>query len=358
MEIYRDTSAEIDLSALQANLAYVHHICQKPIMAVVKANAYGHGAIEIAKSCLASGLVKMFAVACIQEALELRQAGIQQDILVLGATRIEDVTMACLNDITINVFDEAYAKKLCVLNLPKPLKVHIKLDTGMNRIGLKDKATFESVLAILKQQKQIVIEGVFTHYGAADEKNDSYQRQFDKFKAIIGDHQFKYCHAANTAGALYHHEDFTNMVRIGIALYGIEPDGRLESALKPVMRLKTKVVMVKEIAAGESVGYGFTYTASQKQRIATLPIGYGDGLIRQNQGRHVYIRNHYYPIVGRVCMDQMMVSVDETVQVGDEVEIFGEHISLTQMASELNTIPYEIVCLISSRVPRIYCHAF
>lgn len=357
MEIYRDTYACVDLSALKANLTYVHHICQKPIMAVVKANAYGHGAVEIANSCLETGLVKMFAVACVKEALELRQAGIKQDILVLGVTRIEDVVIACLNNITINIFDEDYAKKLCALVLPRSLKVHIKLDTGMNRIGLKSKDAFESVLTMLADQNQIVVEGVFTHYGAADEKNDTYQEQFAKFQAIIGDHKFKYCHAANTAGALYHHEDFTNMVRIGIALYGIEPDGSLNSKLKPVMSLKTKVVMIKEIQPGESVGYGFTYTATKQQRIATLPIGYGDGLIRKNQGRMVVINNHFYPIVGRVCMDQMMVAVDEEVQVGDEVEIFGNRISLTQMANELDTIPYEIICLISPRVPRIYSHA-
>ena len=153
---------------------------------------------------------------------------------------------------------------------------------------------------------------------------------------------------------MFHHSDYGNLTRIGIAMYGVDPRGEENSDLKQAMSLYTKVAMVKVVPKGEKIGYGMTYTADEDQYIATLPIGYADGFTRANQGREVYINGHYYPVIGRVCMDQCMVKVDENVKPGDDVEIFGEHISLAKMAKEINTIPYEIICLISPRVERIY----
>ena len=331
MEKYRDTYAEINLKYLKDNIHYISDKCKKPMMAIVKANAYGHGAVTVAKNCEKTGKVCMFGVATLGEGVELREAGIQKDILVLGATRIEDALVASNYDISISVFSVDFVESLIEAKLTHPLKVHIKLDTGMNRLGLKGSEQFEWALQALKKNPMIQVEGVFTHYGAADELNSSYDEQFALYQSIIGDHRFKYMHAANTAGALYHYEQLTNMVRAGIAIYGIEPNGSDKTALKQVMSLKTRVVMVKPIKKGEFVGYGFTYQAKEDGYLATVPIGYADGIVRKNQNRHVYINGHYYRIVGRICMDQMMIKVDEHVAVGDEVEIFGEHISLNQI---------------------------
>lgn len=354
MENYRDTYALVNLQHLLENANYIYQTAKKPMMAIVKANAYGHGASHVSQALQRLDYVSMFGVATLGEGIELRLHGIIKDILVLGATRIEDAVLASQYNISISVFSMDFAKELAMLSLKKPLKVHIKLDTGMNRIGLKGKEAFEDVLSLLSQNEKIAVEGVFTHYGAADELNDTYDKQFKNYKEIVGNHRFKYMHAANTAGALYHHEDFTNMVRAGIALYGIEPNGNEVTPLKQVMTLKTRVVMVKDLKKGESVGYGFTYRAKHDCKIATVPIGYADGIIRKNQNRFVCINDAYYQIVGRVCMDQMMIKVDDRVHVGDEVEIFGEQISLNQMAKELETIPYEILVLLSLRVQRVY----
>lgn len=356
MEKYRDTYSEVNLQDIRDNLDYIYKTCEKPMLAVVKANAYGHGSKKVAAVCENNPHVQMFGVATLGEGVELRHAGIEKDILVLGATREEDAYIASDFDITINVFSVPFAKAIASCNFQKSLKVHIKLDTGMNRIGLKTAQEFEEVLAILGTNPEIIIEGVFTHYGASDELNRTYDDQFARFKEILKGHTFKYIHAANTAGALYHHETFTNMVRAGIAIYGIEPNGQEDTPLKQAMSLKSRITMVKPIKKGEKVGYGFTYTAKKDEYLATVPIGYADGLIRKNQNRMVYIQGRYYQIVGRICMDQMMVRVDEHVAVGDEIEIFGPHISLNQMAKELDTIPYEILCLVSERVKRIYTH--
>lgn len=175
-----------------------------------------------------------------------------------------------------------------------------------------------------------------------------------KFYEIIGDHSFQYIHCQNSAAMMYHNDEKSNIARIGIAMYGVDPAGEESQELKQVMSLYTKVTMVKKVAKGERIGYGLTYTADQDEYIATVPIGYADGFIRANQGREVYINGHYYPIVGRICMDQMMIRVDETIKVHDLIEIFGEHLSLSRMAKELHTIPYEITCLVSERVERVY----
>ncbi len=354
MDNYRDTYAKVNLLALKRNVEYIYSKAKKPIMAIVKANAYGHGACEVALYIENMPCIAMFGVATLKEGIELRNKGIKKDILVLGATRKEDLNLASQYDITISIFSMEFLSEIIDVDLKSLLKAHIKLDTGMNRIGLKGCDELNRALLKLKDKKNIEIEGVFTHYGAADELNQTYDQQFNRFKEAVGNRQFKYIHAANTAGALYHVEDFTNLVRAGIAIYGMEPNGSDDTTLEQVMSLYTKVVMVKPLKKGEMVGYGFTYRARQDEWLATVPIGYADGIIRKNQNRHVCINGRYYQIVGRVCMDQMMIRVDSNVRVGDEVEIFGPHITLNQMSKELDTIPHEILCLLSSRVSRLY----
>lgn len=353
---YRDTYALIRLDYLKDNVETLYQKVQKPMMAIIKANAYGHGYQEVANMLKDNPYISMFGVATLKEAIDLRKLGIQQDILVLGAIPLEDLDMVIEYDISLALFSIDYMNEMKELfHHSKPVKVHVKLDTGMNRIGLKNKKEFETVLKICSQDI-FQIDGVFTHFATADDENkkEAYEAQLELFYQMIGDHKFKYIHCQNSASMMYHDEPRSHLARIGIAMYGVDPAGNESTQLKQVMSLYTKVVMIKKIHKGEQVGYGLTYTAQGDEYIATLPIGYADGFIRANQGREVYIRGQYYPIVGRVCMDQVMVRVDEHIQLHDQVEIFGEHISLARMAKELETIPYEIPCLLSERVERIY----
>ena len=330
-----------------------YHHSHKPIMAIIKANGYGHGAKEVALAVEKMQEIAMFGVATLKEALDLRTSGIEKPILVLGAIRHQDVKIAIKHHITLTLFSLEYIDAIIQHVQDDQLEVHLKIDTGMNRLGFKDDKEIAQALARL-QHHHVVITGVFTHYADADENEEDYLLQLSRFKALTKHLNVPWIHASNSAATLYYDEDYTNMVRCGIAMYGVDPSGNENPELKQVMSLYTRVVMVKKIHRHEKVGYGLTYEAKQDEYIATLPIGYADGLIRLNQGRYVYIRGRTYEIIGRVCMDQMMVRVDETIQAGDLVEIFGDHIPLFQMAKELHTIPYEILCLLSERVERVY----
>lgn len=356
MSLLRDSYTVINLKNLKYNVELVYKKAKKPLMAIIKADAYGHGYQEIATYLHNISYVEMFGVATLKEALDLRDLGIEKDILVLGAIPLttKDIDLAITNDISLTVFSLRYLERLkAMLVWDKPLKVHVKLDTGMNRMGLKTKAEFMQALD-MTNNTLFIVDGVYTHFATADCDVVGYQQQLDTFYTIVGEHRFKYIHCSNSAGLVYHQEPFSNLGRMGIVMYGVEPSGEDTKTYKQVMSLYTKVVLVKEVAKGEKVGYGFTYTTTKGCFIATLPIGYADGIIRKNQGREVYINGKYFPIVGRVCMDQMMVEVDATVKENDIVEIFGEHISLAKMAKELDTIPYEVMCLISKRVERVY----
>lgn len=356
MAHYRDTYAMIRLDYLKDNVETLYQKVKKPMMAIIKANAYGHGYQEVANMLKDDPHISMFGVATLKEAIDLRKLGILQDILVLGAIPLEDLDMVIEYDISLALFSMDYMKEIIGLfHHQKPVKVHIKIDTGMNRIGLKSKEEFETVYQICSKGI-FQVDGVFTHFATADDEmqNDAYQKQLDLFYQIIDGYQFKYVHCQNSASMMYHDEPRSYLARIGIAMYGVDPAGEESKQLKQVMSLYSRVAMIKKIRKGEKVGYGLTYTASEDEYIATLPIGYADGFIRANQGRLVYINGHYYPIVGRVCMDQVMIKVDEHVKLHDEVEIFGEHMTLSRMAKELHTIPYEITCLLSERVERIY----
>ena len=346
MNLKRDTYAIVDLDHLKYNVELAHSEFKRPLMAVIKADAYGHGYKEVASFLKDIDYIEMFAVATLQEAIELRELGINKGILILGAipTSKEDIDLAIKYDISLTMVSVAYLKLLDhLIDKGQTLKVHIKLDTGMHRIGLMSKEELSTLLKLVDPDK-FNVEGIFTHFATADGDDEAYEKQRSLFYEMIG----------NSAAMTYHHDEKSNMGRLGITMYGCSPNGEEETKFKQVMSLYTKVAMIKKITAGDRVGYGLTYTAKEDEYIATLPIGYADGFIRKNQGRKVYINGKYYEIVGRVCMDQMMVRVDENVKIGDQVEIFGEHISLESMAKDLDTISYEVLCLISKRVPRVY----
>ena len=352
---YRDTYVEIDLTKLRQNIDYCYEQTNKPMMAILKANAYGHGYEEIARATKDNDKIITYGVATIKEAIDLRNIGITKDILVLGPIPLQELKLAIDYDISLALYSIPYLDKINRLNtFDKPVKVHIAIDSGMNRIGIKNIDEYNTLISNIDTSK-VTIDGIFSHFATADEPDDyEYNKQLELFKDITANCNYKYVHIDNSASILYHDNNYGNMARLGIAMYGVEPNGEESDNLKQVMSFYTKVAMVKKVPKGEKIGYGMTYKADTDILVATLPVGYADGLIRSNQGREVYINGNYYPIIGRVCMDQCMIKVDDNVKLGDIVEIFGEHISLSRMAKELETIPYEITCLISPRVERIY----
>lgn len=355
MSLHRDTYAIINLKYLKENIETAYKKFKRPLMAVIKADAYGHGYKEVASYIKDLDYIEMFAVATLSEAIELRELGIKKGILILGAvpTTKKEIELAISYDISLTMISLDYMHHLQTLITDHPLKIHIKLDTGMHRIGLTSKEELEEMLKTIDRDK-FILEGIFTHYATADGEIEAFEKQRKLFYSLVNHYEFKYIHCCNSAAMTYHHDTGSNLGRIGIVMYGVDPAGNESNEYKQVMSLYSKVSMVKKIKAGDRVGYGLTYTANQDEYIATLPVGYADGIIRKNQGRKVYINGSYFEIVGRICMDQMMVRVDERIKAGDKVEIFGDHISLASMAKDLETIPYEIICLISKRVERLY----
>lgn len=349
--------AEVNLDNLIHNLKEIKSISQnKEILGVVKANAYGHGAIEVANELAKAG-VKFFGVACVDEAEELLNHNIDGDILILGCTPIEEWKRAVSLGIqlALSSFEEIeYIEKSKIYP-----KIHIKMDTGMGRIGFTPEKAKEAIRYI--QEKNLAeIVGLFTHFSVSDEDIDYTNMQKKLFEEVEREFpDIKYKHISNSAGILNFNFEY-NMVRPGIILYGIVPfnDINLQKKFKPVMTLKTKITFIKEIEKDSSISYGRSYTAKKGEIIATLPVGYADGISRflSNKGE-VIIRGIKCRIAGRVCMDQMMVIIPENlkdIRPGEEVIIFGEESTVEDLAQKIGTISYELLTNINNRVPRMY----
>ena len=350
---YRDTYAKIDCDAIKHNIEFVQSKTKQSLIAVLKANGYGHSDYWVAKTAMKAGCV-MVAVSSLDEALALRRQGFYDQILVLGHIRPWDIEAAMEHHITVSVIslewlDEIIYKKNDLRNL----HFHIKVDTGMNRIGLKNASDVKKAISSILEHNGIV-EGIFTHYACADSDDKSMcMNQLDLFKDIVStcNYDFKWIHAENSAAALSFKDDFTNAARLGLVMYGISPVEENHDLI-PALSLISHLVHVKKIKKGETVGYGATYTADEDCIIGTLPIGYADGFMRANQGRKLYCRGEWVEVVGRVCMDQCMVKLPYEIEVGASVEIISNNNPITKMANELNTIPYEILCILSDRIPR------
>ncbi|HZG86193.1 alanine racemase [Paenibacillus sp.] len=372
MDTYRWTRAEIDLDALHHNLGQFQAALGPDIklMAVVKANAYGHGAVKVAEEAIRFG-VEYLAVAFLDEALELRHFGIEAPILVLGYTPAAGVDVARSHGITLTVFDDEVLEAARTDDpAVSPLKIHVKVDTGMGRIGITDEGEAIRFLGKALDTPGVEVEGLFTHYACADECDKSHiQGQYRKFARLLDTFrargvEFRYVHAGNSATGIDTPEYTCNMLRLGVGMYGLYPSEEVNRArvrLKPVMSLKTGIVMVKTLPQGCGISYGARYvTQRDGETIATLPIGYADGYSRLLSGKaEALIRGRRAPVVGNICMDQCMVRVDDgEAAVGDEVVLFGaqggESIAVEELASKLGTINYEITCMVSHRVPRVY----
>lgn len=368
-KIHRPTKAIIHKSAITANVAREVQRLRpdQELFAVVKANGYGHGAIASAQAAKAGGATG-FCVATIDEGIELREAGFTDPILVLGV--IETAYLEILSEYQLAFpvtsaewLTEALAK-LSQIRLPQPLQVHIKVDSGMGRIGFLTPAAVLAAIQQVEAEPQMVWEGLFTHFATADEAEDSYyQLQNRRFQAVLDvlPSKPRYIHVSNSATALWHGAPVGNMIRYGVALYGLNPSGgTLEETypLQPALELVSSLSQVKQLAQGEGIGYGETYITPTAEWIGTVPIGYADGFIRKMQGFHVLVEGHFCEIVGRVCMDQIMIRLPYQVAIGTKVTIIGENhgqaITMQAIAEHLETIHYEVACLISSRVPREY----
>ena len=366
------TWAEINMDALTENIKNIRSITNKNsmVMAVVKADAYGHGAVNVAKLLLKNGADRL-AVADLDEAIELRHSGISAEILILGASFDEDCSSLVKHNITPAVFSYDFAKKLSTeaIKQGKQAKIHVKIDTGMSRIGFVSGDSNEEICdEILKISKlpNIFIEGIFSHFATSDEKDKSYtEKQFSEFLSVCNLLKEKGLdipirHIANSAAIMMYPETHLDMVRAGIILYGFYPSEDVNKdrlKLRHVMTLKSRITLIKEIE-NRGVSYGKTYIAHNKTKIATIPVGYADGYTRLLNNKAKIIANgETVDVIGRICMDQCMIDVTNVhnINTGDEVIIFGEDIvTADDIAMSLGTINYEIVCMISRRIPRIY----
>jgi alanine racemase len=368
----RKTWAEVDIAKLIKNIEEVKRLTHPNalVTAVVKANGYGHGATKIAKVFLEHGADRL-AVAILDEAIELREAGYSVPILILGYTPTEQLNEVVFYDLEQTVFSFETAQTISKLATAqkKHANIHIKVDTGMGRIGFETNENTIETIKNIAALPNIVIEGIFTHFAVADSTDKSYtNEQFKSFEAFYKQLseqgiQIPIKHCANSAAIIDLPEYHLDMVRAGIMLYSVTPtkDMLRETHLEQVMTLKTKIAYLKTIEPSESISYGRTFIAHRKTTIATLPIGYADGYPRglSNKGS-VLVNGKRAPIVGRICMDQCMIDVTDIfdVNVGDEVVLFGQQgdkfITIDELATTLGTINHEIICGINRRIPRLY----
>lgn len=368
----RPVWAEVDLDNLAHNMEEIRRLSKsKEIIAVVKADAYGHGALDIVPTLLSHGATRL-AVAVVNEAFELRRGGISCPIMVLGFTPDSLIDSILKYDIEQTIYNYELAEKISSMAVEKDkiAKIHIALDTGMGRIGFTpDEKSLNDVYKISKLPN-IMIEGLFSHFSTADEWDKTYTNmQFEKFNWFYNKLQEKGVkinirHIANSAAIIDLPETHLEGVRPGIILYGYYPSGEVlknKINLKPVMTLKTNIVHVKQMDKGQYVSYGRAFHAERNTIIATLPVGYADGYARSLFNKiKVIVNGKFAPVVGKICMDQCMIDVTDIgeVKVGDEVILMGEYDNLKMTADEiaelLGTINYEITCTISRRVPRVY----
>jgi len=368
------TFAVVDLDAAASNMKEIKKWVNThtQIMAVVKADAYGHGVLPLSRVFLENGADRL-AVAFIEEGIQLRNAGIKAPIMLLGYTDQSLADSLLEYDIIPTVFDYQTAKAFsnAAVSINKKIKIHIKLDTGMTRIGFfcntnKDNQEIKRQILEISELPMLEIEGIFTHFSTADEYDEEYTRmQFSLFTDVVNELEqaglhIPIKHVCNSAAAFLHPEMHLDMIRPGIIQYGMPPSGFLAEKnlkIKPVMTLKTKIARIQDVPANTYIGYGNTVKTEKKTKIATLPIGYADGYLRALSNKaSVYVNKKNCPILGRICMDQCMIDVSDVnnINTGDFVTLFGPENSVHHLAEIAETISYELLCAVGKRVPRVY----
>jgi len=361
-----NTYAEINLDSIKHNIREIKNYIAKEtkFMAVVKANAYGHGSVAVSRAAMEAG-ADYLAVANVREALELREAGTLLPILVLTESPTSVMDEIVEHRLTQTVYSYSEAKALSdeALKRKKKVPIHIKIDTGMGRVGVQPSEAF-ALYNKISSLPNLSIEGIFTHFAKAEDHADGYTaEQFEKFKSIISRmDKIALKHAANSAATLFHPQTHLDMVRIGLMMYGLYPLGGAHRSLslRPALSLKTRVAYLKRVSQGVPLSYGGTYETGKETTIVTLPVGYADGYSRKLSNKaSVLIKGKRYPVVGQISMDMMLVNVhDDKIETGDEAVLIGtqglETISAEEIARLDDTISYEVICSIGKRVPRIY----
>ena len=351
--MYRNTYVEVNLKNIENNVRTLinKYNDYKYYFGVVKADCYAHNGIETVESIIKAGC-NYIAVATLDEALEIRKNIKNIPILCLGIIPIMYIEKCIENNITITVSNLDYLKELIRRNY-KELKIHIKINTGMNRLGIKNRDEFNFMYKEIKTSN-MELEGIYTHIYNSSNK-DCTLKQFNKFEEITSDIKLEdipiiHIGASDTT-MNYSKLSYANGCRLGIAMYGLMENKQLE--LLPTFSLYSEVIQINDIE-NETVGYNGLHKAIKKEKIAVIPIGYADGIIRKNTGRNVYINNKSYKIVGNICMDMLFVKVDDNVKVGDKVVLIKDIEHIEEIAKHLDTISYEVLCSVGKRVPRIY----
>lgn len=363
----RPTWAEIDLDAFTRNVESIAAglPAGSRLIAVLKANGYGHGAVELARRCRPDG-VAMIATVLLEESLELRRAGITLPLLVLGPLSAEQIPIALDNDITVGVVGPEELRSVCEVAGTRDVSIHLKLDSGMGRMGVVE-SELPAVIERIRSTPRLRVAAFYTHFANASDPNDPFtDQQIAQFGRMVetlrrAGIDAPLHHLSNSAGTVRGLVSPGDYVRTGIVLYGGEPLDAGQARLEPVMRWRTAVMRLKEVPEGAVIGYGKTFRTKRPSRIATLPVGYADGYSRALSNRgEVLIRGHRAPVVGRVSMDLVTIDVTDVAgaAVGDEVVLMGSQgsdaITGEEIASRIGTISYEVFCNVSARVPRLY----
>jgi alanine racemase len=367
LDALRPTRAEIDSAAFGRNLDALAGRLPKGsrLIAVMKADAYGHGAVELSRQCTPQR-VAMIAVVMLEEALELRRAGVTLPILVLGPMTEKQIAIAVQNEIVVGVPGPETLEAAARVARDRRVPIHLKLDSGMGRMGTVE-SELPRVVEILRATPQIALEAIYTHFANSGDPKDPFtEEQSARFDTLLetlleAGIEAPLHHRANSAATMLRRFAPGEYVRAGLALYGAEPLDHGTSRLEPVMRWRTEIMRLKELPANHAVGYGMTFRTGRPSRIATIPVGYADGYSRRlSNNAEVLVRGRRVPVVGRVSMDLVTIDVTDVpdAALGDEVVLLGKQgsyeIPVEELAKRIGTISYEVFCAVSSRVPRVY----
>jgi len=345
--MYRRTYLNVDLDAYASNINKLQEISNKKLIAVMKANAYGMGVQAAVEYALKAG-IDFFATSSLEEALQVRQLAPKAEIQILGYVDLRFLDVVKENNFTLLTVYPTYFEKESNLS---GVKVTLKIDTGMHRIGVLPQQAKEVLQGLLIRNADVV--GIMTHFAKSDEEEEIYtKKQYELFKQCLADlnYPFRYIHTCNTDATMHFNDEISTHARCGIGMWGYSAF----KGLKPAVSLFSEVISCKQVELGEPISYGGRFISDGSGYICTVPIGYADGVLRKYSGNNVYIDGELAPIVGSICMDQMMIHTYKPYSIGSKVEFFGEHISLYEMAEKMGSIPYEILTGISDRVSRRY----
>ena len=387
--MYRKTYVEVNLDNLKNNVKNIinYYNNYKYYFGVVKGNCYGHGTTYVINELIESG-VNYLAVSSLEEAEEARKINKKIPILCLEPVRIEYIDICIKNNITITVHDYNYAKELINKKINKNLKIHLKIDSGMNRLGFKEKSELNEIYEELKNKENVEVEGIFTHFATLGINDKEWDNQLEKFKEITKDIDLKeipIVHLYKSAAFMNHPKlDFANGIRLGIGMYGYysnpvyktkgiknklreikrkiskrknkisETTTQIPIELKSAFKMYSEIIQIKKIKKGEFVGYGDIYRANEDEIIGIMPVGYADGIFRNSRGRFVAINNKKYQIIGDVGMGMTAVKIDNTIKMYDKVTLIGDQVSIKDVAIHNGTSIYETMCNIGKQIPRVY----